>query len=197
MKGEEVADLSSPRKCIMQPKLAAIAFMLNKEVNDAHFAQCTSIKPEDLQEYKREEQECTKEEIVKTPILSIWEQAQRMTTPFVAAHSVEKHLNKICISKEKLKCGGALGASGSTGMKKGKRVRYACVSAPSSKAESLKKRAMFGESLGVELNELATAYSKVERDSMNCGKTILTDNLFLRHIHISIVYHCSWLTFFT
>merc|ERR1711962_1304786 len=172
MNGEEVVDLSSPRKCIMKPKLVAIAFMLNKEVNDAHFAQCKSIKPEDLQEYKREEQECTKEEIVKTPILSIWERAQRMTTPSVAAHKVEKHLNKICISKEKLKCGGALGASGFTGMKKGKTVRYACVSAPSSKAESLKKRAMFGESLGVELNELATAYSKVERDPMNCARPV-------------------------
>ena len=79
-----------------------------------------------------------------------------------------------------MQCGGALGASGSTGMKKGKSVRYACVSAPSSKAESLKKRAMFGESLGGELNELATAYSKVERDPMNCGRTIFTDILFVR-----------------
>ena len=80
-------------------------------------------------------------------------------------------------------------------MKKGKRVRYACVSAPSSKAESLKKRAMFGESLGVELNELATAYSKIERDPMNCGRTILTDILFIReqtiNVNINIYYHCN------
>jgi len=172
LNGEEIADLTSPRKCIMQPKLMAIAYMLNKNGSDHHFAQCNSLPPQDLQQFKQEERECTKEVIVPTPILSIWERSQRMATPLLSAHKFEKHMNKICISKEKLRvCGLTQNVeSVSNGMENGKIVKYACLSSPSVKTESLKKRAMVGESLSMELNELATSYTKTE----TCGKLLFT-----------------------
>jgi len=77
LNGEEIADLTSPRKCIMQPKLMAIAYILNKNSSDPHFAQCNNLPPQDLQQFKQEERECTKEVIVPTPILSIWERSQK------------------------------------------------------------------------------------------------------------------------
>jgi len=75
LNGEEVADLPSPRKCIMKPKLAAMSYMLNKEGNNAnsHSLRCAGIPAEDLQEYKREEQECVKERFVPTTIVPIFE----------------------------------------------------------------------------------------------------------------------------
>ena len=171
LNGEEIADLSSPRKCIMKPKLVAISYILNKNGNEPYFPKCNSIRPEDLQEYKREEQKCTKEVTVPTPMLAIWERSQRMSFPLVAAHKVEKQMNKICISKEKVKtCGGAPGGLSGSGMRKEKMVKYACISSPSSKAESLKKRAMVGESLGIELNGIATSYTKIEAEALTCGK---------------------------
>merc|ERR1712133_12834 len=169
---EEIADLASPRKCIMQPKLMAIAYMLNKNGSDPHFAQCNNLPPQDLQQFKQEERECTKEVIVPTPIPSIWERSQRIAAPLLSAHKFEKRMNKICFSKEKLKVCGLTqnGESVSNVMDNGKMVTYGCVSSPSVKAESLKKRAMVGESLSMELNELATSYTKTE----TCRKLLFT-----------------------
>ena len=82
MNGEEVADLPTPKKCIMQPKLAAVSYMLNQNGNEPTFAQCPKAAQQDLVAYQREDQICTKEEIVKTPILAIFEQVQRRTHEF-------------------------------------------------------------------------------------------------------------------
>merc|ERR1711872_427149 len=171
MNGEEIADLSTPKRCIMQPKLVAISYMLNTNGYDAKFAQCHNIQQQDLAAYQREDQRCAKEEIVKTPILAIFERVQRMTLPIVAMHKVEKQMNKVCISKEKVKtCGGLMAGKGlGSGSMKEKLVKYACVSAPSAKAESLKKRAMGGEALDFELNELPTSYTKIEKEPFYCG----------------------------
>merc|ERR1711962_955898 len=130
MNGEEVADLKTPLKCVMKPKLVALSYMLNE-------ANCHSIPQQDLAEFQREEQQCIKETFVKTPIMTIFERVKRMTLPLISTHKVEKQMNKICISKEKVKtCGGLLaGGLGGSGMTKSKMVKYACVSAPSSKAE--------------------------------------------------------------
>merc|ERR1719481_1082688 len=118
MNGEEIADLSTPKRCIMQPKLVAISYMLNRNGDDAKFAQCHNIEPQDLAAYQREDQKCAKEEIVKTPILAIFERVRRMTVPLVAMHKVET-------------CGGLMAGKGlGSGSMKEKLVKYACVSAP-------------------------------------------------------------------
>merc|ERR1711894_158878 len=75
----------------------------------------------------------------------------------------------------KTKCGGESGASANGMMQGGeqgaqeKMVKYACVAAPSLKARTLKKRAMKGESLGIELAPMATEYAKMESEPMPCG----------------------------
>merc|ERR1712140_86090 len=75
---------------------------------------------------------------------------------------------------EKIKtCGGQSGSSpqgmsGSLTMKH-KMVKYSCVSAPSSKAQSLERRPKRGETLGSELAALSTAYTKMEAEPMHCG----------------------------
>merc|ERR1711883_35279 len=101
---------------------------------------------------------------IATPVMSLFEQVQKSSFPLVSAHKVEKKHGKVCISKEKLKtkCGGESGTS-SNGMMQGgeqgaqeKMVKYACVASPSLKARSLKKRAMKGESLGIELAPMAS-----------------------------------------
>merc|ERR1712180_280458 len=53
-------------------------------------------------------------------------------------------------------------------MTKSKMVKYACVPAPSSKAEGLKRRAMGGEALDFELNELPVSYTKMEKEPISC-----------------------------
>ena len=82
MNGEEVADLTTPNRCIMQPKLVAFSYMLNKNGNEPMFAQCPKAAQTDLAAYQREEQICTKEEIVKTPIIRIFDQTQKRTLGF-------------------------------------------------------------------------------------------------------------------
>jgi hypothetical protein len=170
LNGEIVADLRSPRNCIMKPKLAAMSYMLQN-------AQCAGIPQADAQAFKQQTQECIKPRTIATPVMSLFEQVQKSSFPLVSAHKVEKKHGKVCISKEKLKtkCGGESGSS-SNGMMQGgeqgaqeKMVKYACVAYPSLKARSLKKRAMKGESLGIELAPMATEYAKMESEPMPCG----------------------------
>ena len=73
-----------------------------------------------------------------------------------------------------------------------KLVHYACVSSPSLKGESLKKRAMAGESLDTELKELATSYTKKE----TCGKELLSLNAgHCKSSMFKIAMNCHLTTF--
>merc|ERR1712055_893539 len=164
LNGEEVADLPSPQKCIMKPKLAAESYMLPKRGNSYP---CAGVPHADREELKAEIQECAKEIVVPTPIIPIFERALAAPMPLLSVHKVEKQMNKVCISKEKIKtCGGASGAQG--GMTQ-KTVKFACVAGPSTKAQTLEKRAIAGESLGAELTGFSTAYTKMEAEPMYCG----------------------------
>ena len=167
LNGEEVADLPSPQKCIVKPKFAAYSYMLNKEGTSP--PRCAGIPQQDVPEYKRAIQECVKEEIIPTPIVPLFERARASVLPLVSAHKVEKKMNHICISKEKVKVCGGQSFSSSPDMMKTKTVQYACVAAPSSKAKSMEQRAKAGESLGIELGVLSTAYTKEETEPKYCA----------------------------
>merc|ERR1719402_1751101 len=174
LNGEEVADLPSPQKCIMKPKLAAESYMLPKRGNSYPSA---GVPHSDKEELKAEIQECAKEIVVPTPIIPIFERALAAPMPLLSAHKVEKQMNKVCISKEKIKtCGGASGASSQGGMTQ-KTVKFACVAAPSTKAQTLEKRAMAGESLGAELTGFSTTYTKMEAEPMYCGSYAATGGM--------------------
>merc|ERR1719402_1210488 len=79
LNGEEVADLPSPQKCIMKPAFAAYSYMLNKEGNSA--PRCAGIPQQDVPEYKREVQQCHKEEIITTTIVPLFERARTLGMP--------------------------------------------------------------------------------------------------------------------
>merc|ERR1719510_2116774 len=167
LNGEEVADLPSPQKCIMRPKLAAYTYMLNREGSSA--PRCSGVPQEDSAELTQELQECIKEQIIPTTIVPLFERARTSVLPLVSAHKVEKKMNHICISKEKVKVCGGMTVASSPDMMKTKTVQYACVSSPSSKAKSMEQRAKAGESLGIELGVLSTAYTKEEAEPKYCA----------------------------
>jgi len=167
LNGEVVADLPSPQKCIMKAKFAAYSYMLNKQGTSP--PRCAGIPQQDVPEYTREIQECAKEEIVPTPIVPLFERSRTWMMPLVSSHKVEKKMNHICISKEKLKVCGGQSVASSPDMMKPKTVQYACIASPSSKANSMEQRAKAGESLGVELGVLSTAYTKQEAEPKYCG----------------------------
>jgi len=79
LNGEEVADLPSPQKCIMKPRFAAYSYMLNKEGTSA--PRCSGIPQQDVPEYKREVQQCNKEEIIPTTIVPLFERARTLVMP--------------------------------------------------------------------------------------------------------------------
>merc|ERR1719412_3095098 len=62
-----------------------------------------------------------------------------------------------------------MSVASSPDMMKTKTVQYACVSSPSSKAKSMEQRAKAGESLGIELGVLSTAYTKEEAEPKYCA----------------------------
>ena len=178
LNGEVVADLPTPRECIMKPKLAAMSYMLNKEGSSGSSsgARCAGIPSAYLPEYKNAAQVCVKERNIPTPILPIFERMQALNKPVVSAHMVEKQRNQICISKEKIHiCSGQSEVSHQGMVRssplaiKTKKVEYACIAAPSSKAQSLEKRAKGGESLSMELTSIPTAFSKMEAEPISCG----------------------------
>jgi hypothetical protein len=78
LNGEQVADLPSPRHCIMTPRLAAMSYMLNKDGKSSNASPlaCNGIPQQDLQEYKREEQECMKQRDIPTQITPLLDSFQ-------------------------------------------------------------------------------------------------------------------------
>jgi len=163
MNGEEVADIPSADQCIVKPKFAAMSYIPNVRASG-----CPSIPQPERDELKRKLQECPKDIVVPTPIVSLFERVRSMGMPVVAAHKVEKQMNEVCISKEKVKtCGAGSGVS-LQGIMTHKSVKFACVAAPSVTAQALEKRAIAGESLGPELSGLSTSYTKMEAEPMYC-----------------------------
>ena len=77
LNGEVVADVASPKRCVMTPKNAAMSYMLNKEGRSSiPELRCSGIPSLDLPKYKKEEQLCAKETIVPTHIAAIFESSQ-------------------------------------------------------------------------------------------------------------------------
>ena len=74
MNGEKVADVSSPGKCVMSPKSAAISYMLRSKSAHAVPTSCErNIPAQDLWKFQREEQQCVKDKVVPTLIVPLFE----------------------------------------------------------------------------------------------------------------------------
>ena len=85
MNGETVADLPTPKQCILAPKMAAYSYMLANAEN-----RCAGIPTADLPEFRRQSQECLKEKTIPTPLLPIFEHTLRSSKdPLVSAEENE------------------------------------------------------------------------------------------------------------
>merc|ERR1712029_831086 len=81
MDGEKSADLRTPRMCIMRPHLAALSFVLNKSGSAPGFERCSGIPSALKPEFLREDNKCTREVIVPTPISKLFEHISVLTKP--------------------------------------------------------------------------------------------------------------------
>jgi len=74
MNGEVTADLKTPRMCVMEPRLAAISFMLNKTGSRSSvFPQCSGAPVKALAEFEAMNRICPRESVIPTPILKQFE----------------------------------------------------------------------------------------------------------------------------
>lgn len=74
MNGEKVADVTSPRQCVMSPKSAAMSYMLRSKSAHAVPTSCErNIPAQDLLNFQREEQQCVKDKVVPTLIVPLFE----------------------------------------------------------------------------------------------------------------------------
>ena len=103
MNGEEIADLTTPKRCIMQPKLVAFSYILNKNGNEPKFASCPKAVQHDLAAFQREDQRCVKEEVVKTPILDIFERVKGQTIKLGGKENISILLNSQLVYYENVK----------------------------------------------------------------------------------------------
>lgn len=78
LNGEQVADLPSPKHCIMTPRLAAMSYMLNKDGKSSNASPlaCDGIPQQNLQEYQGEDQECMKQRYIPTQITPLLDSFQ-------------------------------------------------------------------------------------------------------------------------
>merc|ERR1711973_250981 len=74
MNGEVTADLKTPRRCIMEPRLAAISFILNKTGSRSSvFPTCSGAPAKVLREFEAMNRICPQESVIPTPVLNQYE----------------------------------------------------------------------------------------------------------------------------
>merc|ERR1719474_107782 len=158
MNGERSAELRTPAKCVLRPRLAALSFMLNKSGTGAGFEHCSGLPAALKEEFVRESTKCPRMEVIPTPApISI------LNMPPGMRHIVDKQSNQLCISKQMIKP-----CLSKPLYIRPKSVEYVCVPYPSIKARSLEKRALAGESLIQEVSQLPTIFRRVEFEPLAC-----------------------------
>merc|ERR1711951_175254 len=154
MNGERSAELRTPAKCVLRPRLAALSFMLNKSGTGAGFEHCSGLPAALKEEFVRESTKCPRMEVIPTPVSTLFEHISILNMPPGMRHIVDKQSNQLCISKPLYI--------------RPKSVEYVCVPYPSIKARSLEKRALAGESLIQEVSQLPTIFRRVEFEPLAC-----------------------------
>merc|ERR1711972_1265079 len=156
MNGERSADLRTPAKCVLRPRLAALSFMLNKSGTGAGFERCSGLPAALKEEFVRESAKCPRMEVIPTPVSTL-------NIPTGMHHIVDKQSSQLCISKQMVKT--CLSKPLSI---KQKSVEFVCVPHPSIKARSLEKSALAGESLIQEVSQLPTIFRRVQFEPVAC-----------------------------
>merc|ERR1711951_277013 len=155
MNGERSADLRTPAKCVLRPRLAALSFMLNKSGTEAGFERCSGLPAALKEEFVRESTKCPRMDLIPTPVTTLFEHISILNIPTGMRHIVDKQSNQLCISKQMVKtC-----LSKPVSIKK-KSVEFACIPLPSVKASSLEKRALSGGSLSLQPSSTGSSLSQ-------------------------------------
>merc|ERR1712113_1068633 len=85
MNGEFTADLTTPRMCVMRPRLAALSFMLPS-------GSCSGIPAPLKKEFEHESKICARQTIVPTPVDKLYQRISVLNHPTGMTHVVEKQL---------------------------------------------------------------------------------------------------------
>merc|ERR1711929_37638 len=163
MNGERSADLRTPAKCVLRPRLAALSFMLNKSGTEAGLERCSGLPAALKEEFVHESTKCPRMDLIPTPVTTLFEHISILNIPTGMRHIVDKQSNQLCISKQMVKT--CLSKPLSI---KQKSVEFSCVSHPSMLSRSLEKRALACESLIQEIGQLPTVFRKVEFEPVAC-----------------------------
>ena len=156
MNGEFTADLTTPRMCVMRPRLAALSFMLPS-------GSCSGIPAPLKKEFEHESKICARQTIVPTPVDKLYERISVLNHPTGMTHVVEKQSGKLYISKQMVKT--CLSKPISI---KQRSVEFVSIPWPSVQARSLERRALSGMALHQELSALPTVFRKVEFEPVAC-----------------------------
>jgi len=156
MNGEFTADLTTPRMCVMRPRLAALSFMLPS-------GSCSGIPAPLKKEFEHESKICARQTIVPTPVDKLYERISVLNHPTGMTHVVEKQSGKLYISKQMVKT--CLSKPISI---KQRSVEFVSIPWPSVQARSLERRALSGMALHQELSSLPTVFRKVEFEPVAC-----------------------------
>lgn len=177
--GENTADLQTPKKCLMEKDShVAYTYMVQKKSSSQEASQCSGIPSNLKSQIERQEQECVKKQELWTPLTSVYHNLWKMAKPSISVHMVEKQVNSICFSRQKVKiCSqktlqNQVPTTYLEGLQpvevRSKLVEYSCVQLPSPKGYSLEKRAKGGENLFNELEKLPVMFSRVEHEPTVC-----------------------------
>jgi len=177
--GENTADMQTPRKCLMEKDShVAYSYMVRKQSSSQEARQCSGIPSHVRSQVERQEQECVKKQELWTRLETVYHNLWKMAKPSISVHLVEKQVNAVCISRQKVKiCSQkTLEKQVPTTYLEGlqplevrsKLVEYSCVQLPSPKGYSLEKRAKGGENLFNELEKLPVMFSRVEYEPTVC-----------------------------
>jgi len=180
MNSEVSADLKTPRGCIMPSRLAAVSYMLNKSGKSTAFPTCSGLPAEIRDEFVREDSRCASEQTIPTPILSLYKRIHSHSKPTTRSHLVEVQGSQICVSKQMLKVCETTATSESVSSGRSMHgkplsikqlpVEFVCVDRTSGLSQSLKERALSGESLYLELNKLPVSFRKVVVEPVSCSQ---------------------------
>merc|ERR1711917_149453 len=147
MNGEFTADLTTPRMCVMRPRLAALSFMIPS-------GSCSGIPAPLKKEFEHESKICARQTIVPTPVDKLYEHISVLNHPTGMTHVVEKQSGKLYISKP-------------ISIKQ-RSVEFVSIPWPSVQARSLERRALSGMALHQELSSLPTVFRKAEFEPVAC-----------------------------
>jgi hypothetical protein len=177
--GENTADLKTPQQCIMKKeRFAAYTYLLKEESSSSENEQCSGIPSRDREEFEEERKVCIKKREIITPLENVYQRLYKLAKPFVSVHLIEKQVNQLCISREKVKiCSRKtlvepVPTTYLEGLKpvevKPRLVEYSCIPLPSQKAFSMERRAKGGENLQAELYRLPVHFTKTEYEAVLC-----------------------------